>query len=295
MASAAGPAQESVKKPEIEVDMPEVSKPSEPSEGTSHNAEPIAEKKTGNNESVVDDLENLVAKPIQKVQDCDIPSVKCMSPPVAKVAAENRQFQKTRSFSAVEDNPEKKTVKVPPGKSGDFCFKDVALSRSEQLDRPKVRANDEDQQSRKGRNENRDAAPNPTLERDLRKSPKQDLMMNQLSYFTETQPMSLQNDSTYCEDFDMIRKNSRDIRKSGRDLSNFSANETNDLADRPKSSRIASGRARLESNDIIAAITFPYINMPAFLFHLSLLIIHSSACLRFWFDFIANHIIFLYL
>lgn len=259
---------EPVTKPDIEVDRPAVIKISEQSDGTSLDAEYTAQKEAGNDESVVENLKNLVAKP--KAQDCDTPSVKCMSPPEAKVSADNRQFQKTRSFSAVEDNPVKKTIKVPSGKSGDICFKDVTHSRSEQLDCPKARTN-ADLNSRKGRNNDRDTAPDTTNERDLRKAGKDELMMDHLNYFTETTPMSLQDDSTYCEDIDLIRKNSRDIRKSGRDLSNFGANEANDSVDRPKSSRMTSSRARLEFDDTTAAMTFPNTNISVSLFYLPLL------------------------
>lgn len=180
----------------------------------------------------------------QVVKEGDSLSVKCTSPLVAKVATENRQFQKTRSFSAVEDNPGKKMIKVPSGKSGDFCFKDVAHSRSEQLDPTKMNSPKADQEARKSRGNDRDA---DCLgqEADKRKTADKCRMMDQLSYFSDAQPMSLQHDSSYCVEFGLGRKDSRDIRKSGRDLSNLSTNETGDLLERPKSSR-ATTRARLE-------------------------------------------------
>lgn len=51
----------------------------------------------------------------------------------AKKSTDSR-FQKTRSFSAVEDNPEKKGPATKSSGLKEFPFKDVAHSRSEQLE-----------------------------------------------------------------------------------------------------------------------------------------------------------------
>lgn len=203
--------------------------------------------KTTEHKSVVGDTKNLGLN--QASKECDSLSVKCTSPLVAKVSAENRQFQKTRSFSAVEDNPEKKMIKVPSGKSGDFCFKDVAHSRSEQLDTTNLNSPEVDQDGRKSRAIDGDDTDCRVKDSEKRKSADKCRLMDQLSYFSDAQPMSLQHDSSYCREFDLERKGSRDIRKSGRDLSNLSAHETGESLERPKSSR-ATTRARLATPQV---------------------------------------------
>lgn len=137
-------------------------------------------------------------------------SFKTVSPQPPKLP-EGRQFQKTRSFSAVEEAPEK----VPfSAKSKDlkFPFKDVAHSRSEQLaDQQQPSADDSSQVASPTYDDKEE-----TVDVNKRVSVVSgDIMMRQYGY--HDQPVSLQYDTTSVKIPDDTHAR-KDIRKSGRDL-----------------------------------------------------------------------------
>jgi hypothetical protein len=189
--------------------------------------------------------------------DSDRPERK--SPSALVKTSETRQFQKTRSFSAVEDTPKKKILNIDTHELKDFPFKDVAHSRSDQLAM---------QQQQQGATEDDDATPmnsrtcllvnknddcNQTDGAVTKQTSKQPFIGGEtlIMQFDYDQPMSLQHDSSYNQTIDecdssSLREGGRgNHRKSGRDLTEFES--TRDRFEKTtKSGRSNSSRPRLE-------------------------------------------------
>lgn len=175
------------------------------------------------------------------------PNARCKSPAVLQKATDARHFQKTRSFSAVEETHEKKVSTEQSKAIAEFLFKDVAHSRSEQLETAQQQAADATPTSSKVRpfDTEKDDSAN---DKDRVKAPKasDETLIMQFDYFSNDQPMSLQHDSTYNKTHDKRNDGcSSNLRKSGRDLTELEAEVARDGFGKTKTNRINS-RPRLE-------------------------------------------------
>lgn len=196
---------------------------------------------------------------VNVIKDCDtgIPTLtetrapetggRCKSPggPVQKTA-DMRQFQKTRSFSAVEETHDK-NVASEQSKTK-LPFKEVAHSRSEQLETGQQAGRQKDNVGSKKELDEMDEYPRNS----------EDTLIMQFDYCSHDQPMSLQYEATYERTPEKAgcsgrsgggsgagsRRNSN-MRKSGRDLTELGAEVARENFDRCKANRISS-RPRLE-------------------------------------------------
>lgn len=151
-------------------------------------------------------------------------TTKCKSP--LPKTAETRHFQKTRSFSAVEEKPDTKIPKNQLSAVDDFPLKDVAHSRSEHLETQSLQPNDSssDKKSKliassstvvdqsdsmmKGEPSGKAVEGPSTLSGDT--------LIMQFDYFSNDQPMSLQHDARF--NGAATQTDSTHLRKSVRDL-----------------------------------------------------------------------------
>lgn len=181
------------------------------------------------------------------------------SPIASQKAADTRQFQKTRSFSAVEETPDKKVSIEETTALAEFPFEhDFAHSRSEHLET-------QQQSAPEG-----DITP-VNSKRDLSKARKSDalsgtstgpgpmssgdMLIMQFDYFANDQPMSLQCETAYSRPSNRAGGNSL-LRKSGRDLTELDTEAARDGFDRTKANRMNS-RPRLESFPITLSLNNP--------------------------------------
>lgn len=194
------------------------------------------------------------------------------SPLVSKVA-ETRHFQKTRSFSAVEDTPDKKVnnnnqLNTIP----DFPLKDVTHCRSEQLETQSM----QQQSSASEETDSKLIASSSTVvdHSELMRGEDHsgssssrppmmsgDTLIMQFDYFSNDQPMSLQHDPrSSCSG-----RNTH-MRKSGRDLTELESNVARNNFDKTKANRIMSSRPRLEYLSFFPTSHVPILELYCFLF-----------------------------
>jgi len=182
--------------------------------------------------------------------------------PISKL--EGRHFIKTRSFSAVEETPDKKIIADRLGVIPDFPVRDVAHSRSEQLETHSLLRHDISERddpnliassstvvdysdiSRKDRVANDSQTP----------SSGGDTLIMQFDYFSNDQPMSLQNDPRLTDSPGQTI--SGQYRKSGRDLTELGTEVARNSFDKLKTNRILSSRPRLELHEHIHLMHPPY-------------------------------------
>lgn len=193
-------------------------------------------------------------------------------------SSEARQFQKTRSFSAVEETPEKSTLNVDKHEtSKDFPFKDVSHSRSEQLGMQQKQgtATGEDEDATPmnsktcllvgkdgGSGSQVDGGTGLTKQTSEQPFTGGETLIMQFDY---DQPMSLQYDSAYNQTIDegdctSLRQASgyNSHRKSGRDLTEFEAEATRSRFEKTtKSGRSNSSRPRLELITVLYPLSYP--------------------------------------
>lgn len=196
-----------------------------------------------------------------------VEAVRGKSPATLLKSSEARHFQKTRSFSAVEETPDK-TLPVDANKLEEFPFKDVSHSRSEQLGMPQ-------QQGPATCEEDDEATPMNSKACLLRlakdgasaagtsKDPYAggETLIMQFDY---DQPMSLQHDgSNYSKtinegDSGSLRTSGcSNLRKSGRDLTEFEAEATRDRFEKSTKSSCANSRPRLELTSLYQKLFSP--------------------------------------
>lgn len=174
----------------------------------------------------------------------EVTSIKT-TPTAIQKSSESRHSQKTRSFSAGEETPEKKISTSKSKELKEFPFKDVAHSRSEQLaiqqqsgaeDDASVRSKMKTSISAKG--ESAVASKSGGTKVSVVSG---DALARQYDY--HDQPMSLQYDMTSVKISDESRTCS-DVRKSGRDLTELGMENMRDRkSGRPNQSN---SRPRLE-------------------------------------------------
>lgn len=168
---------------------------------------------------------------------------------------ESRHFQKTRSFSAVEDTPDKKVMKDKLKTIPDFPLKDGSHSRSEHLETQSLLQHDD---SLKEVDSNLLASSNTVVDHAdeyLKPTPSSsvnmtnkldtcgDTLIMQFDYFSNDQPMSLQHDSRL--ECSMSQSKGNHLRKSGRDLTELESDVARGMYDKSKSGR---SRPRSASN-----------------------------------------------
>lgn len=182
--------------------------------------------------------------------------------------SDTRHFQKTRSFSAVEDTPDKKVISNQLNTIPDFPLKDVHHSRSDQLETQSMQ-----QSNTSGELDSKLVTSSSTVvdhselmkcEDNSSSSSNRPPMMSgdtlimQFDYFSNDQPMSLQHDPRSNSS---NQRNDNQMRKSGRDLtelgSDFARND--DKFDRTKTSRIMSSRPRLDIVIFNTPISNPFL------------------------------------
>lgn len=202
-------------------------------------------------EKIVSDLDKI--EEITSNQSVVVKSdlAKGKSPQTSRVN-DLRQFQKTRSFSAVEDTPDKKVATEHLSAIPDFPLRDVSHSRSEQLktqpkqQRLSIESGDSSGVARRPQS---DITKGEIKSEDCSETPKSfdgDTLIMQFDYYSNDQPMSLQNESQYSG-VSSGRSGVSDLRKSGRDLTELSSDITHDELNQIKANRINS-RPRLDSS-----------------------------------------------
>ena len=211
------------------------------------------------------------------------------SPSTLSKTSESRQFQKTRSFSAVEETPKKKTLNVDEHDSKDFSLKDVSHSRSEQLAMTQPQGaigEDEDPTPMNSKTclVKRDGGSVCRVDETSSKhSAEQSYSGGEtlIMQFDYDQPMSLQYDSSYNQTIDegdctSLRQTAYSShRKSGRDLTEFEAEATRDRFEKSaKSGRSNSSRPRLELRTMPALSPNVHLSL-LFFFSVSFLTAHA--------------------
>lgn len=204
-------------------------------------------------EKIVSDLDKIeeIASKQSIVSKNDL--VKSSKSPQAGRVCDLRQFQKTRSFSAVEETSDKKVI-VPEHLSAipDFPLKDVSHSRSEQLETQPA----ERQSAGSGEGDDVSRRPHLEITRSETKSeacggtPKSfegDTLIMQFDYYSNDQPMSLQHESQYRGDSSSARSGASEHRKSGRDLTELSSDVTQHELNQIRANRMSS-RPRLDTD-----------------------------------------------
>lgn len=171
-------------------------------------------------------------------------------------SSDTRHFQKTRSFSAVEDTPDEKVISNQLNTIPDFPLKDVHHSRSDQLETQSMQqSNTTGELDSKlvsssstvvDHSELMNCEDNSSTSSNRPPMMSGDTLIMQFDYFSNDQPMSLQHDPRSNSS---NRRNDNHMRKSGRDLteleSDFARNENK--FDRTKTNRIISSRPRLDN------------------------------------------------
>lgn len=212
--------------------------------------------------SDLDKIEEVTSK--QPVSKNDL--MKGKSPQSSRVN-DLRQFQKTRSFSAVEDTPDKKIVSEHLSAIPDFPLKDVSHSRSEQLEtqpmqpRQSVASGDGSEASKVPHVDIAKYETNSEACSGTPKSLEGDTLIMQFDYYSNDQPMSLQNESQYSG----VSGRSgiiSELRKSGRDLTELGSNAARSELSQIKANRINS-RPRLDTAACYSSTLF-HLNTPAF-------------------------------
>lgn len=177
-------------------------------------------------------------------------TLKIKSPVVSKVA-ETHHFQKTRSFSTVEETPAKKTTPTQLNAIKDLPRKDIAHSRSDQLETYLAQQEelDDDDESKMMASSStvvdhsemvKCSSPRSICE-EVEPMISGDTLIMQFDYFSNDQPMSLQHESkSICSQ----NHNSSHLRKSGRDLTGLEADVAKSNYERTKS-RVMNSRPRL--------------------------------------------------
>lgn len=150
--------------------------------------------------------------------------LKGKSPQVSRVS-DLRQFQKTRSFSAVEDTPDKQVIPEHLGAIPDFPLKDVSHSRSEQLETQPQQMRQTNVSGQGGSKGLQVDIAQTDTKNEAPKLFEGDTLIMQFDYYSNDQPMSLQNESQYSG-ASSGRSNMSELRKSGRDLSELSSDIT---------------------------------------------------------------------
>lgn len=185
----------------------------------------------------------------------------CRKPVTASKISDTRHFQKTRSFSAVEDTPDKKVISKQLNTIPDFPLKDISHSRSEQLETQSMQqSNTSDEIDSKlvassstvvDHSELMKCEDNSSTSSNRPPMMSGDTLIMQFDYFSNDQPMSLQHDprlngSNQSKDSHM--------RKSGRDLTELGSDAVRNRFDRTKANRIISSRPRLDELTILRPV-----------------------------------------
>lgn len=189
--------------------------------------------------------------------------------PTSSRVAECRQFHKTRSFSAVEETPDKKKTINSPGVGPNLPSKDVVLSRSEQLEiqllQQRSPGHDDDFDPSLAQSPNQSQGDNACGSDASR--PKGDHLIMQFDYFSDGQPMSLQHDSSNNKNSD--RLSTGHFRKSGQDIAESESDGMQCGFDGGKKNRAMNSRPRLDT------LSYPTYH-PLIHFQNSFVFYHSS-------------------
>lgn len=175
-----------------------------------------------------------------EIAKSDVASIKISAAP--QKAPEGRQFQKTRSFSAVEETPEEKISTSKSKEMKNFYFKDVAHSRSEQLETQPQSSSDNSKSKEVKTSKAEKCETSGTTAKTSTKLSVGDTDSIMRQYDYNEQPMSLQYDTTSVKIPDESRVSS-EVRKSGRDLTELGLEN---MRDRRVNSNRANSRPRLE-------------------------------------------------
>lgn len=173
--------------------------------------------------------------------------VKCLKPPTASTKTiDERHMQKTRSFSAVEAHAEKTTTDKLRTIQ-DSSLKDVSHLRNEQLETPSPQRNsannsEADTKLMASSSTVVDHSINVELDHETEAAGGDTLIM-QFDYYSNDQPMSLQNDPRF--DVRSERTRGNHLRKSGHDLTELESEVARGIFDGSKANR---SRPRLALN-----------------------------------------------
>lgn len=215
-----------------------------------------------------DDNDNVASKTEDETKEQVSPKTRINTDNATKrvlSTKDNRHFQKTRSFSAVEENPEKKVTTERLRAIPDFPLKDVAHSRSEQLETQSLQQQKHDVKQKEN-DLNQLAASNKVVDQsdDYLKTPSSstiapdkrgDTLIMQFDYFSNDQPMSLQHDPRF--DCSIKQSKGNHLRKSGRDLTELESNVARGISkDNRSRPRLANTTNSFTNNYYFYSYTF---------------------------------------
>lgn len=184
-----------------------------------------------------DDLDSKPSKAVIKSDDKECDKARMFD---SGKLSDARTFQKTRSFSAVEDSSKKKNNQCCIGIIKEFHLKDQAHSRSEHLEIQSNQANDEEPSEMIASSSTivdrsellkTDAIISSLVDR----ASGEDTLIMQFDYFSNDQPMSLQHEASYAND--NLKQQRCQMRKSGRDLTELETQNSRAVNNRTKSDR----------------------------------------------------------